>query len=167
MANKLNLGRIKGTDGTPGTPGTHGKDGKSAYQAAVEGGYTGSEKEFNSALSDVPAHIASKSNPHGVTAQQVGALPLSGGNVTGPLLVSAQDEGAGQMCGVQVQGTNVTIMAMAPEAGGASMMLTPSGTNFTGPVSVDTPSADEHAVNKGYVDSAISTAITGAIEGAY
>lgn len=112
-------------------------------------------------------HMSDNDNPHRVTAEQVGALPLSGGNVTGQLLVSAQDEGAGQMCGVQVQGTNVTIMAMAPEAGGASMMLTPSGTNFTGPVSVDTPSAYKHAVNKGYVDASIRTAIIGAIEEAY
>ena len=47
MASELNLGRVKGTDGTPGTPG---KDGKSAYQAAVEKGYTGTEEEFNTAL---------------------------------------------------------------------------------------------------------------------
>ena len=35
-----------------------GAQGKSAYQTAVEAGYMGTEVEFNSALRDVPAHIA-------------------------------------------------------------------------------------------------------------
>lgn len=33
--------------------GTPGKDGKSAYEVAVENGYSGTEEEFNSALSEV------------------------------------------------------------------------------------------------------------------
>ena len=33
-------------------------------------------------------HISNKSNPHGVTAEQVGALPLSGGKMTGQILTS-------------------------------------------------------------------------------
>ena len=43
----INLGRVVGTDGTNGT------DGKSAYAAAVEGGYTGTEAEFYAALADI------------------------------------------------------------------------------------------------------------------
>ena len=34
------------TQGTPGTPG------KTAYQSAVEAGYTGTEEEFNAALAN-------------------------------------------------------------------------------------------------------------------
>lgn len=65
MASELNLGRVKGTDGAPGTPG---KDGKSAYQAAVDAGYTGTEEEFNTALAGM---------------QDAPFLPLSGGEMAG------------------------------------------------------------------------------------
>ena len=50
-----------------------GTPGKSAYQTAVEAGYTGTETAFNEALSDVPGHIDNMDNPHGVTAAQVNA----------------------------------------------------------------------------------------------
>ena len=52
-----------------------GAPGKSAYQTAAEAGYMDTEAAFNSALKDVPAHIANKGNPHGVTAAQAGADP--------------------------------------------------------------------------------------------
>lgn len=55
-----------------GPAGVAGADGKSAYQTAVEGGYSGTETAFNAALADVPGHIASKANPHEVTKTQVG-----------------------------------------------------------------------------------------------
>ena len=63
----------QGVQGIQGPKGDTGADGKSAYSSAVDGGYTGNEANFNTALAGVPAHIASKSNPHGVTAAQVGA----------------------------------------------------------------------------------------------
>lgn len=61
-----------GPQGEQGPAGVAGADGKSAYQTAVEGGYSGTETAFNAALADVPGHIASKSNPHEVTKTQVG-----------------------------------------------------------------------------------------------
>lgn len=61
-----------GPEGPQGPAGVAGADGKSAYQTAVEGGYSGTETAFNAALADVPGHIASKSNPHEVTKTQVG-----------------------------------------------------------------------------------------------
>lgn len=61
-----------GPEGPQGPAGVAGADGKSAYQTAVEGGYSGTETAFNSALANVPGHIASKSNPHAVTKTQVG-----------------------------------------------------------------------------------------------
>lgn len=61
-----------GPEGPQGPAGVAGADGKSAYQTAVEGGYSGTETAFNAALVDVPGHIANKSNPHAVTKTQVG-----------------------------------------------------------------------------------------------
>lgn len=42
-----------GTNGTDGADGQDGTDGQSAYEAAQEGGYTGSESDFNDALANV------------------------------------------------------------------------------------------------------------------
>lgn len=38
--------------------------------------------------SDLTAHTGNKDNPHGVTASQVGALPTSGGTISGGLTIS-------------------------------------------------------------------------------
>ena len=43
-----------GADGKQGPPGTAGADGKSAYQYAVDGGYTGTEAEFQALLGSGP-----------------------------------------------------------------------------------------------------------------
>ncbi len=63
---------IQGVQGLQGPPGADGTAGKSAYQSAVEAGFAGTETAFNEALSKVPGHIASTSNPHNVTKSQVG-----------------------------------------------------------------------------------------------
>ena len=42
-----------GTNGTAGKDGANGEDGKSAYQYAQEGGYTGTEAEFGTALAQL------------------------------------------------------------------------------------------------------------------
>lgn len=64
-----------GPQGPQGVQGVAGADGKSAYQAAVESGYSGTETAFNGALAEVPGHISATNNPHAVTAAQVGADP--------------------------------------------------------------------------------------------
>ena len=46
-----------GPQGETGPQGVAGTDGKSAYQTAVEAGYSGTETAFNTALKDVPGHI--------------------------------------------------------------------------------------------------------------
>ena len=46
-----------GPEGPQGPSGVKGTDGKSAYQTAVEAGYSGTETAFNTALKDVPGHI--------------------------------------------------------------------------------------------------------------
>lgn len=68
---------VEGPEGPQGPAGVAGADGKSAYQTAVEGGYSGTETAFNAALVAMPNHIADKENPHGVTAAQAGAIPSS------------------------------------------------------------------------------------------
>lgn len=61
---------LPGKDGAPGADGKDGAPGKSAYQAAKEKGYTGTEEEFNTALAGM---------------QSAPFLPLSGGTVEGVL----------------------------------------------------------------------------------
>lgn len=82
-----------GPEGPQGPAGVSGQNGKSAFTAAVEAGYTGTETTFNAALSNVPGHIADQSNPHNVTAEQVGALPLSGGTMTGEINYTGTGDG--------------------------------------------------------------------------
>lgn len=66
--------------------------GESAYEQAKAGGYLGTEEEFIQALASLGGeyalqtindgydeHIDDRNNPHKVTAEQVGALPLTGG----------------------------------------------------------------------------------------
>lgn len=47
--------------------------GKSAYEYALEGGYTGSEEQFAIETASCPMHARSRSNPHEVSAAQVHA----------------------------------------------------------------------------------------------
>lgn len=64
---------LPGKDGAPGADGKDGAPGKSAYQAAKEKGYTGTEEEFNTALAGM---------------QSAPFLPLDGGIMQGPLSLS-------------------------------------------------------------------------------
>lgn len=74
-------------------PSIQGANGKSAYQQAVDGGFMGTEDEFIAILNGIlngaipaslePSHIDDISNPHKVTAEQAGALPTTGGVMTG------------------------------------------------------------------------------------
>lgn len=47
-----------GADGAPGADGAAGANGKSAYQAAKEAGYTGTEAEFNALMYIMDAHAS-------------------------------------------------------------------------------------------------------------
>lgn len=62
-----------GKDGAPGADGKDGAPGKSAYQAAKEKGYTGTEEEFNAALAGM---------------QSAPFLPLAGGTMAGAITLS-------------------------------------------------------------------------------
>ena len=131
--------------------------------------------------------MSDNDNPHRVTAAQVGALPADGGTVTGDLGISSGGMSAefqrvggiifsmtgsagpsgGEMVSQFLMSASALTFALAKGGKTAILGITENGTTFSGPVSVDTPSADEHAVNKGYVDASIKTAIIGAIEEAY
>lgn len=67
----------QGVEGPEGPQGPAGADGKSAYQTAVEAGYSGTETAFNEALKDVPFHIANKQ-----TVVNVKAYGAKGDGVT-------------------------------------------------------------------------------------
>lgn len=58
-----------GQEGPQGPAGVKGTDGKSAYQTAVEAGYSGTETAFNTALKEVPGHIGN-SEIHVTAAQK-------------------------------------------------------------------------------------------------
>lgn len=42
----------------------------------------------------VSSHIEDKDNPHGVTAEKIGALPTTGGTMTGPITLAADPAAA-------------------------------------------------------------------------
>lgn len=71
-------------------PAIKGDEGKSAYEQAVEGGYEGTEEEFCEMVAGFPTekHTQRKDNPHGVTAEQVEAVPITGGIVQGNLAIN-------------------------------------------------------------------------------
>ena len=65
--------------------------GASAYEQAVAGGFQGTEADFiqilNENLADFDGgHIVDKNNPHQVTPEQIGALPIKGGTLRGHLI---------------------------------------------------------------------------------
>lgn len=66
----------QGPPGTPGAPGAPGNNGKTAYQSALDGGFSGTEAEFNSNLSQVGSKLNVNGNGKDVTASfaQVSAL---------------------------------------------------------------------------------------------
>lgn len=80
-----------------GPQGPEGKAGTTAYEYAVAGGFEGTEEEFArkmaaevSVIADAEnmnRHMLNISNPHGTNAVQVGALPLGGGAMQGPIVM--------------------------------------------------------------------------------
>lgn len=56
--------------------------------AATNGLATAAEVDSKADKTALKAHVSDTNNPHGVTAAQVGALPLSGGTLTGGLTVN-------------------------------------------------------------------------------
>lgn len=99
-----------GPEGPQGPAGVKGTDGKSAYQTAVEAGYSGTETAFNTALKEVPGHI-DNSDIHVTAAQKTtwdgkaagkhssqhksdGSDPLTAGDI-GAIATTARGEAGG------------------------------------------------------------------------
>lgn len=169
-----------GRDGQDGTPGT---DGKSAYQAAAEKGYTGTETEFNEALAGMqnapflPTQIGSEGEKVHVgggltigtdgenayiSVSDTGAVTIVSMGASGP-----GEESATQAAQVMISPQSVMLAAMASGVDMVSMSIEGGAIRFTGSVLTPDPASAMQAANKNYVDITVEAAISGAIEGAY
>ena len=122
-----------GPEGPQGPAGVSGQNGKSAFTAAVEAGYTGTETTFNAALSNVPSHIANHNNPHNVTAEQTGADPE----------------------GTATTAVNTHNTATDAHAELLKNYLALAGGTMTGPLSILSPTADNHPVPLSLLNSKV------------
>lgn len=113
-----------------------GQPGKSAYETAVDGGFTGTEDEFNTAMAGM------KSAPF---------LPLSGGTVEGVLKIKSGIEFGYDDDSIRLSPSSGSqLKLVANTSGGAS-----GGTSGGGTVELmglSTPTTYYSAVNKQYVD---------------
>ncbi len=128
--------------------------GKSAYKYAVEGGYTGTEEDYKKQISSGPWI-----SQHGKFVwngdSSYPAIEIDDLRMVNELLAA-------------IYNTKVRFYS----DGKVSLKGVTEGGNSTQEVDVvlsgiATPVDDNDAANKGYVENAIQTAITGAIEGAY
>lgn len=131
MAGSIKLGHVRGAPGPQGETGPQGAagtPGASAYEQAVEAGYTGTEAEFGEALKSLD------SAPF---------LPLTGGTLTGTLYapsVAAVGDGVLDMSALNVTGSFTT---------DGDIQIDLNGCRVEG---VSEPVSGTDAVNKGYVD---------------
>jgi hypothetical protein len=70
----LNLGLPKGDDGVIGVDGIDGTDGKSAYQSAVDNGFTGTEAQWVDYLQNTVAGVRITVNATAPSSPNVGDL---------------------------------------------------------------------------------------------
>lgn len=137
MAGTLDLGSVKGRDGTDGA------DGRSAYQQAVDGGYTGTEAEFKAMLANGPW------------------LPTAGGALHGSLNLNGHTMllTANSAAAILPQGQAVRVMS---EGGGGVVI-------HDGQISeLEDPAEEDQAASKHYVDAQVDTCLSlsgGTIEG--
>lgn len=92
----------KGDPGDTGTQGPAGADGKSAYESAQDGGYTGTESEFNADLAGVKNALKAESGGTVSMGQSLGS---------GPYAISMTEEEEGDLTAAQV-GYNNTATGM-------------------------------------------------------
>lgn len=96
---------LPGKDGAPGADGKDGAPGKSAYQAAKEKGYTGTEEEFNTALAGM---------------QSAPFLPLSGGTVEGVLEIRSGIEFGYGSNSIELSPSSASRLELVANASGGS-----------------------------------------------
>lgn len=119
--------------GADGPKGNDGDAGKSAYQQAVEGGYTGTEEEFNAILASGPW------------------LPTDGGVVTGDVKIS------GDNSGVVFDGASVKLGLSANNLAVVTEDST-RGNPIYQPLQVASPIGNNDAATKKYVDDSVANA---------
>lgn len=128
---------IRGPAGADGAPGQDGADGapgaagKSAYQAAVDAGYTGTEEEFNTALAGM---------------QSAPFLPLAGGFVNGEL--------GAKLVEVKFSDDPEETDALHVSPDGAYMNVD-LGMNYCRVYGLASPINEDGAATKGYVDGLV------------
>lgn len=147
-----------GQDGTQGPPGADGEQGppgptgKTAYQYAVDGGYTGTEEEFQTLMGTGPW------------------LPLGGGTMTGVLgvqsgLKTELNVGLKFFADNPSEMINSGVMFKATTGPNAEpfVQVMPALTTWSGDIAAQTrirgvtdPQTDHDAANKGYVDRVAS-----------
>lgn len=134
---------LPGKDGAPGADGKDGAPGKSAYQAAKEKGYTGTEEEFNTALAGM---------------QSAPFLPLAGGTMKS----GATIQGTDSLSIISPQQIQIATGSTAIRITGNTIVLGGDGANtsFFGTLNMDgypiksvpSPVDLTDAANKQYVD---------------
>lgn len=96
------------------TNGADGEDGKTAYESAVDGGYTGTESEFNAELADLPSYAtnaAQSASNASASASAASGSASSASTSASDAEDSAEDSEAwavGQRGGVDVPPTDPT-----------------------------------------------------------
>lgn len=135
-----------------GSKGEDGASGKSAYEYALDGGYTGTEAEFQELMGTGPW------------------LPLNGGKLTGSInmnncsLLNART--------LRFYAPNPVYDNLVPSLPYYGFYLKSkeiflyNGSSLA-KLNVGTPSKDGHAANKKYVDDSIKAAITDSWAAAY
>lgn len=121
----------KGDAGAPGSDGAAGAAGKSAYQYAQDGGYTGTEADFQQLLANVPAHDH-KHDASGVTS---GYFSVARGG-TGRSTLTSGYFLRGNGTGAVTQSTPTAArqaMSALTGIGPTTITLTATGWSGTGP----------------------------------
>lgn len=87
------------------------------------------------------SHTGNKANPHSVTAEQVGALPLSGGALTGMLRFEHGGSDSVYLQSSSAQGSGYPVLCICTY-----------NNDLPASVSIGYPQQADHATTKGYVD---------------
>lgn len=164
--------------------------GKSAYEYALEGGYTGSEEQFAIETASCPMHARSRNNPHEVSAAQVharsdtwlptpaeigaaGAAHDHAGNVLLPAAIEftpGAGAGHGGYIDFHYNGSAADNTARIIETSAGQLncvgVFMENGHRVYSPGNKPTP-ADIGTMTTAQIQAAINAAITGAIEGGY
>ena len=129
--------------------------------------------DFNGAMLGVDAAVKSVAD-----SVEAGGLPVTGGTMQGNINmgdhaitnvqeVELQSSGDGLYIGSVVQPGGTTGVRLTGVAGGAAAFVKPDSQSVYVPVSVGSPTTDNQAATKEYVDNQITLNITDVINASY